>query len=229
MRKASVLITALLLGIATSLSDTSLAAAAAPTSVPPDTARQIRADFGGEPASSHARQTADWAVQTGNHKGRPFIVLDKVNAKLFAFDKSGRLIRSTPVLLGMGIGDTFPPGVIDMDMSATLPSQRITPAGRFEAEEGDNLAGQKVLWVDYDAAIAIHRLPARETAQRRRERLASPTPADNRITYGCINVPPWFYDVVIKRYFSAAGGIVYVLPERRSARSVFGSYEVAGR
>ena len=139
------------------------------------------------------------------------------------------MIRSTPVLLGMGIGDTFPPGVIDMDMAATLPSQRITPAGRFEAEEGDNLSGQKVLWVDYDAAIAIHRLPARETAQRRRERLASPTPADNRITYGCINVPPWFYDVVIKRYFSSSGGIVYVLPERRSAKSVSGSYEVAGQ
>ena len=229
MLKASILSTALVLDIAVSLFNASLVSAAAATTGSPDTTRQRRADFGGEPVSSQARHVADWAVHSGDHKDRPFIVLDKVDAKLFAFDKNGRLIRATPVLLGMGIGDTFPPGVVNMEMYATQPSQRITPAGRFEAEEGDNLAGQKVLWVDYDAAIAIHRLPARKTAQRRHERLASPSPADNRITYGCINVPPWFYDVVIKRYFSSAGGIVYVLPERRAAKSVFGSYEVAGR
>jgi hypothetical protein len=34
-------------------------------------------------------------------------------------------------------------------------------------------------------------------AERRAERLASPTAADNRISYGCINLPPDFFDQVL--------------------------------
>lgn len=177
-----------------------------------------RADFRGEPASSQARRAADWSVGSGDHKTRPFIVIDKASAKLFAFDKNGKLISATPVLLGMGIGDNFAPGVLAMDMYATQPWQRVTPGGRFETENGENLAGERVLWVDYDGGIAIHKLPAQKTRQRRQERLASPTPADNRITYGCINVPPSFYDEVIQRYFGSNGSIVYVLPERSPAK-----------
>lgn len=184
-----------------------------------------RADFRGESASGEARQVADWVVHSGDHKTLPFIIIDKVEAKLFAFDSSGALLQATPVLLGMGIGDTFAARVTYMDMYATQPWQRITPAGRFEADEGENLKGEKLLWVDYEAAIAIHKLPARKTKQRRQERLESASPEDNRITYGCINVPAAFYDDVVGRDFAAAGGIVYVLPEKLPAQALFGSYE----
>ena len=84
----------------------------------------------------------------------PFLVLDKVKARLFAFDEGGKLIRATPVLLGTGIGDKFAPGVVEMDMFKTKPWQRITQAGRFLAERGRNLQGEQVLWVDYDSGIA---------------------------------------------------------------------------
>jgi hypothetical protein len=188
-----------------------------------------RAEFGTERASGEARHIANWAVHSGDHKGLPFIILDKVEAKLFAFDERGKLIRATPVLLGMGKGDRFAPGVLEMDMYDTQPWQRITPAGRFEAEEDLNLSGERVLWVDYDSGIAIHRLTTRWTKQRRQERLASPSPADNRITYGCINVPVAFYDAIVSRHFGRNGGIVYVLPEDRPAKSLFGSYDVRDR
>lgn len=183
------------------------------------------ANFLGQRASDEARHIANWAVHSGDHKGRPFIVVDKREAMLFAFDIRGRLLRSTPVLLGIGGGDRFAPGVVNMDMAATQPWQRITPAGRFVAEVGDNLEGEEVLWVDYDAAIAIHRLAAKRTKQRRQERLASVTPTDNRITFGCINVPIRFYEDVIGRHFSQ-GGIVYVLPEQMTAKALFRSYDV---
>jgi hypothetical protein len=184
-----------------------------------------RADFRGAAVSRDVQEIADWAVRSGDHQRLPFIIVDKVNAALAAFDASGRLVRTTPVLLGMGVGDAFAPGVVDMDMHQTQPWQRITPAGRFFAEEDLNLKGQKVLWVDYDTAIAIHKLPSKKTKQRRHERIVSPNPADHRITFGCINVPPAFYDQVVHPQFRAKGGIVYVLPDSTPLKTVFKSYD----
>jgi hypothetical protein len=189
-----------------------------------------RADFRGQTFASEVHHIAEWAVNSGDHKGLPFIVVDKRNAKLAAFDRNGKLIQATPILIGMGVGDTFPPGVMELQMNQIEPWQRITPAGRFFAEEGLNLEGQNVLWVDYDAAIAIHRLPAKETKERRRERIVSPDPAQHRVTFGCINVVPEFYDRVVHPQFRRKGGIVYVLPDSTPLKTVFkSSYDVGER
>jgi hypothetical protein len=185
-----------------------------------------RVDFRGTVVSHDVQHIAEWAVHSGDHQRLPFIIVDKVNATASAFDARGRLIRITPVLLGIGVGDTFAPGVVDMDMYQTQPWQRITPAGRFFAEEDLNLKKQRVLWVDYDTGIAIHKLPAKRTSQKRHERIVSPNPADHRITYGCINVPPTFYDQVVHPHFGPKGGIVYVLPDTVPVKSVFKSYDV---
>jgi hypothetical protein len=192
-----------------------------------DGASLRRADFRGEAPAADVQHIADWAVHSGDNQGLPFIVVDKAGARALAFDRTGRLIESTPVLIGMAVGDKFAPGVASMDMYETQPWQRITPAGRFFAEEDRNLKGERVFWVDYDAGIAIHRLAAKKTKQRRHERIASPDPAQHRITYGCINVPPAFYDKVVHRHFGSKGGIVYVLPESTPLKAVFKSYDVA--
>ena len=185
-----------------------------------------RADFRDAIVSPQVRHIADWAVHSGDHQRLPFIVVDKINASAVAFDAAGRLIRTTSVLLGIGVGDTFPPGVAQMEMHETKPWQRITPAGRFFAEEDRDLKGQKVLWVDYDAGIAIHKLPTKRTWQRRHERIVSPDPAEHRITYGCINVPAAFYEAVVRAHFRSKGGVVYVLPDTAPMTSVFKSYDV---
>jgi hypothetical protein len=199
--------------------------ATAQTATAPASA-STRADFRDRAVSPQVRHIADWAVHSGDHKRLPFIVVDKVNASAAAFDASGRLIRTTPVLLGIGLGDTFPPGVAQLDMHETQPWQRITPAGRYFADEGRNLENERVLWVDYDAGIAIHKIPTKRTSQRRHERIVSPDPAQHRITYGCINVPASFYDGVVRAHFKARGGIVYVLPDTMPLKSVFNSYDV---
>jgi len=89
--------------------------------------------------------------------------------------------------------------------------------------------GGDVLWVDYDAAVAIHRVITTKPEERRLQRLATSTPLDNRISYGCINVPARFYEKVVHPAFTGTDGIVYVLPETRPAREVFGSYDVRER
>lgn len=196
---------------------------AAATPAPPPTAART-ADFGAESPSKDARDIAAWAVRSGDHKGLPFAIVDKANARLYAFDARGKLIKAAPVLIGIGIGDQFAPGVREMDMYDTQPWQRVTPAGRFVAEVYEKGGGKSTVWVDYDAGIALHKMPTKKTAQRRAERMASPVPADHRITYGCINVLPSFYDTVVYPMFKRKGGIVYVLPEELPLHAVFKSF-----
>jgi hypothetical protein len=202
-------------------------AAVAPTAVAPEPVR--RADFRGQTASPEVVHIADWSVRAADHKAFPFIIVDKVNARAYAFDRHGSLLESTPVLVGMGVGDRFPREVLDIDMYQTKPSQRVTPAGRYFAEEGLNLDRERVLWVDYDAGIALHKLPKKFTKQRRQERIVSPDPKVHRITYGCINVPPGFYDRVVRDHFRARGGFVYVLPDTLPLNAFFRTDEPASR
>ena len=81
--------------------------------------------------------------------------------------------------------------------------------------------------MDYDAAVSIHRVRATKPAERRLERLDTLTVDDNRISYGCINVPVAFYESHIRPVFATSNAVIYVLPEVKSALQVFGSYDVA--
>ncbi|MDR5728662.1 MAG: hypothetical protein RB191_14670, partial [Terriglobia bacterium] len=72
-------------------------------------------------------------------------------------------------------------------------------------------------------ALALHRIPAVNTDEGRLQRLATTSPRDNRITFGCINVPAHFYDSVVHPAFTGTDGIVYILPEIKSIGEVFGT------
>ncbi len=51
--------------------------------------------------------------------------------------------------------------------------------------------------------------------------MLSPTPDDNRITFGCINVPKAVYGRQIQPMFRRKGGYVYVLPDTKPIEAVF--------
>jgi len=51
-----------------------------------------------------------------------------------------------------------PPGIGTLRLADITPAMRITPAGRFEANLGRDLGPRDILWVDYDAAISLHRV-----------------------------------------------------------------------
>ena len=112
----------------------------------------------------------------------------------------------------------------DKPLSRIRRSERTTAAGRFVAELGTELGGEAVLWVDYDAGLSLHRVYTGTPSEHRLRRLATPTIADNRISYGCINVPAAFFDRVILTQFSGTKGMVYVLPEKHSLEAQFSSY-----
>jgi hypothetical protein len=188
-----------------------------------------RAEFGTERASRESRQIADWIVDSKNNRGLPFVILDKIEAKIFVFDPAGRIQGAAAALLGSARGDDSVPGIGDREFSAMPPETRTTPGGRFVSSLGKDTHGKDVVWVDYDAAVSIHRVINTKPKERRLQRLATPTPLDNRISYGCINVPVHFYEKVLKPAFTGSNGIVYVLPETRPAREVFNSYDVEER
>jgi len=172
-----------------------------------------------ESGSGEARKVAARVISTGDHQGMPFLIVDKIAAKVLAFDGDGLLLGSTPALLGMARGDDSPPGIGDRKLSAISPAERVTPAGRFVAALGENLEGKDILWVDYAAAISLHRVAAAKPAERRLQRLATPSASDNRISYGCINVPVDFFETIVRPLFKGTTGVVYILPETRPAGS----------
>lgn len=180
-------------------------------------------DFGAEPASHDARYAAVHVLDTADHQQRPFAIVDKRDARVYVFDASGRLIGASSVLLGLAPGDTAIADIAQRAPASLMAHERSTPSGRFESQPGHNDKGEAIVWIDYAASLAIHRLRPAPAHERRPERLASAVPDDNRISLGCIIVPVAFYDAVVAPLLGRQRGVVYVLPETRPVQALFGT------
>lgn len=173
------------------------------------------------PGHADTHSFAAQAVAAKNNHGQAFAVIDKAAATVSLYDASGKLMAASPVLLGLAKGDTSVPGIGERPIQEIAPHERTTPAGRFISEPGKNLAGETVVWIDYDAAVSMHRLRPSSPQEKRPERMSSATPADNRITFGCVNVPAEFYDRWVLPSLGKSAGVVYVLPETQPAKKLF--------
>lgn len=205
---------------------TAVAPAPAPPEAMPDPVIiHRRLDWSGETAGKDVRRLAQWVVDSADNGVQHFVILDKRNARVYVFDPSGKLTGASPVLLGYAAGDDTVPGIGEKAIADVKPQERTTPAGRFLAARGLNSLQEDVVWVDYNAAVSMHRVRATNPKERRLERLATPTASDNRISYGCINVPVSFFNSVLWPMFQAHAGVVYVLPEIKPLTQVFPGIE----
>ena len=207
--------TAILTLCAAATLHTPAAAAQRPTDAPETTLAAATASGAGIPltASDVVLRVTNSVISSHDNGALPFMIIDKVGAEVFVFDADGQFKGKTPALLGSAKGDQSVPGVGDRELSQIKPDERTTPAGRFVARFGPAAGGKRVLWVDYATAVSMHPVITANKKEHRVERLKSPTPDDNRITYGCINVDPGFYKDVVRPLFTDAGGVVYILPE----------------
>lgn len=178
-------------------------------------------EFQGQFAPPPVQAVARWAYGGGDAAGQPFAVVDKPQARIFVFAADGHLAGSSPVLLGQARGDSSAPGVGTRVVSGIPAQERTTPAGRFTSQPGHNLQGEAIVWVDYDAAVAIHRLRPSPDQQQRAQRLASTSADDNRVSQGCIVVSVTFYDSIVAPLLGRQRGVVYVMPETRDWTAVF--------
>lgn len=174
-----------------------------------------------------ARQLVDWIARSDDHAGKAFVIVDKKRAQVLVFDADALLHAASAVLLGSALGDDSVDGIGLKPIAQVLPAERTTPAGRFVGERGRNAKGEDVVWVDYDAAVSMHRVRTGNALERRAERLATPSIDDNRISYGCINVPVAFYESYLRPLFAVQHALVYVLPDSKPLQQVFGAIELA--
>ena len=175
--------------------------------------------------SEEAAHAARWIVESRDHAARPYAIVDKKRAHLYVFNSAGQLQGDSPVLIGEAPGDGIAPGVGEHAQQGIVPfEERTTPAGRFDAEPGVNNTGDAVIWVDYDAAFAIHRLRPGKSLRNREARLASADLADRRASSGCVVVPVRFYEDVVLRWLGEGRSVVYVLPENGSVRDLTGAF-----
>jgi len=185
------------------------------------TAASAGAGFGHPSASTEARQVVKWVGESGDNDGLPFLLVDKVAARVFVFNAAGELQGNDAALLGSARGDKTAQGIGELSLSAIRPEDRTTPAGRFVAHLDKDIHGRGILLIDYDASIALHPVVPGTRKERRAERLRSETPDDNRISFGCINVPAAFYNAVVRPAFTGTAGVVYILPEKSAASDYF--------
>lgn len=163
---------------------------------------------------------AGWVVASKDSQGYPFAVMDKRTAQVLVFGGDGRLRGAAPALFGSAVGDHTAPGIAGLALREIPGRDRTTPAGRFIGGYGPSEDAGRVLWVDYESAVSIHPTATGVPRERRAERLASPTPDDNRVTHGCINMAPDFYEQVIRPTFER-GGVFYILPDKDSLEETF--------
>lgn len=199
----------------------------APAAVAPTLRTPRLASFGSYQPTEAVRQIANWSVDSGDHKDLAIVLVDKKDARVWVLDPQGKVLGASPALLGAAIGDNSVPGIGEKPLSQVRPEEKTTPAGRFIAEPGTNLSGEDIVWVSYDLAVSLHRVRPTVKSERRLERLASPTSDDNRISFGCINLPPPFYEKVLSPTVHKYGAVIYVLPETRNAAEMFGAYAVS--
>ena len=180
------------------------------------------AHFNGESASLDVRRMAHWVADSRDNGTRSFVIIDKREARVYLFDRNARLQAAVPALLGSARGDDTFPGVGDKPIAEVRDEEKTTPAGRFIAEVGESSSrGEDVVWVDYDAAVSMHRIIQKP---ERLQAMATPTPEDNRMSFGCVNLPVDFYEQALRPAVDRDGVVIYVLPETRPLEQTFASF-----
>ena len=167
-----------------------------------------------QPVSPAMQALAGRVLGLADHGQRPFAIVDKQAALLAVYRADGTLAAVSPALLGRDLGDLSVPGVGERAQTGRLlPGDATTPGGRFVSSPGRNRFGEAVVWVDFSAAFAIHRLRPGASQPERARRLASINPRHKRLSAGCVVVPTAFYQAVVGPLLGRSQATVYVLPE----------------
>ena len=181
------------------------------------------------PPPGVAGELADWITVSHDHRRLPFMIVDKLGARVYAFDAQGAFLGSAPVLVGLARGDVSAPQIRGLKLSQISADQRTTPAGRFVTRWGPAAGHGVMLWVDHIDAISMHPVMSVSAGEHRSQRIRSSDPDDHRISYGCINVPKPFYDNVVVPALGGGNAVVYVMPDTKPVAKVFPAFARAAR
>lgn len=165
-----------------------------------------------------------------NYNGEYYGIVDKKSCKLKIYDKNGKVVQELTVGVGKKIGDqlgTYYMERVQKTKDAWKAEQgRYTTPGEFTMDELTKATPDytskkdgkpKVMMLKGDnrgirsGNQAIHMVP--NSHQDRNAKLDSPTTADNRMSYGCVNLKESDYDILAQ--YIGEGDKVYILPEEK--------------
>lgn len=160
------------------------------------------------PARERFRDMAKWPD--------PYILVDKPNATGYVIGADHRIQAKFPVLLGRVRGDH--PNTVNVRVDSPSSQGATTPAGVFRLsrkqltdrdleEYNDNIFR---LEGPGAGGNSIHETWRGELGMRE-QALATPTPEDNRVSWGCVNVSRDIFESHVKQLPS--GTLVWITPE----------------
>ena len=195
------------------------------TQVPPKTAQEAHAIRINNMSSDEQRIIEH---NKTNYQGQYYGIVDKKTCQLKIYDKQGNVVKTFEVGVGKTKGDGIGQNYLDLYEKTKdawkAELKRLTTAGEFTLDElskstdsytvdgkpkimslkGDNFgvrAGQ----------LSIHMVPKHR--KERKAMFGNGTLADNRMSYGCVNLLEKDYDAMHE--LLGEGDKIYVLPEEK--------------
>ena len=165
-----------------------------------------------------------------NYQGEYYGIVDKKSCQLKIYDKKGNVVKTFIVGVGKSIGDglgKYYQDHFEKNSDAwKAESNRFTTAGEYTLDEvkktADAYTGKdgkpKIMQLKGDSRgirsgqIGLHMLYKPQYAKREAA-INSPGLADNRMSYGCVNLKEEEWDEMHK--YLGEGDKLYVLPEEK--------------
>jgi len=159
--------------------------------------------------SEAAQVTYSAVAPIAKAANKAFMITDKTGGMLHVFHADGSLLVQDVALVGKDVGDKLE------------GAKKITPAGQYDlhlvpdAEYTGGFVYHMGGAVREDGlTVAVHAVYTGEASEKRPERLATPTPTDNRISWGCINVNnSTMVDTLLPAKAEINGSLIFVMPE----------------
>lgn len=156
-------------------------------------------------ASDQVRGFIRWVMDTGDHGGLPFVVVDKTHARLYAFGPLGQLRGSAPVVAEAA----------DAHEPMLLPA----PAGRFINLGASPAEPRSMAWAHDDVVLVLRPSPVAGPRGQRSVRLASTEPGERRASEAELQVAGGFFREYIDPLGEVAS-VAYVLPDASPAQAL---------
>jgi hypothetical protein len=188
-----------------------------------DVRAQVPAEAAGS-MSELAKSVYERMAPVAQKSGKAFIIADKPNGMIHAFDADGTVIAQDTALYGKDKGD-----VLDGKSSLTGAGAKITPAGKFslKVQKDDKYTGgytitmPQTVQFEGDGVIAVHAAYLGNKVEDRQGRLATKGADDKRISYGCINTShDTFLNKLLPNIGKFDGGMSFVLPDNAELTDV---------
>lgn len=178
----------------------------------PDSLRDLIEDSTYQGMSPPARKRLEEMVEWPE----PYILIDKPNATGYVIGADHRIQATFPVLLGRERGDQ--PNTVNVKIDSPVSPGATTPAGMFRlsraklTEKDFEEYNDNIFRLDGPGAggNSIHETWRGELTSRE-QALATPTPEDNRVSWGCVNISKAVFETHVKQLPS--GTVVWITPE----------------